>query len=337
MNRNVLIALGGALVVVLVLLSDAFFTVHQTQQALVLQFGNPVRVVKEPGLQVKLPFIQQVEYFERRVLGYDAPAVELILGDQRRLVVDTFARYRIDDPLSFRQTAGTEEAFVGRLAPIVISALRNVLGETSLIDLLSKDRTALMARIRELTNVQVTRFGVQVVDVRIKRADLPPENMEAVFRRMRAERLREANELRAQGDEIAQRIRARAEREARVLIAEAERDAEKLRGEGDAIAIETIAKVAEPAPEFFAFYRSLQAYRRALADGRTSYVISPNSEFFRFFGRLGLGREGAPATPPAPAAARPQAPPAATAEVPPAPPAGGGAPALLDGALPAGR
>jgi len=302
-NRNLLLGLGGALVVVLVLLSDTFFIVHQTKQALVLQFGNPVRVVQEPGLQVKLPFIQQVEHFERRVLGYDAPAVELILGDQRRLVVDVFARYRIGDPLAFRQTAGTENAFVGRLAPIVISALRNVLGEISLADLLSKDRTALMARIRDLTNAQVGRFGVEVVDVRIKRADLPPENMEAVFRRMRAERLREANELRAQGNEIAQRIRARADREARVLIAEAERDAEKLRGEGEAIAIETVARVANAEPEFFAFYRSLQAYRQALADGSTSYVLSPRSEFFRFFSRLGLGRGEGPAPAPVPPAA----------------------------------
>ncbi len=299
MNRNLLVALIGALVLVAILLSDTFFTVHQTRQALVLQFGNPVRVVREPGLQVKLPFIQQVEYFERRVLGYDAPAVELILGDQRRLVVDAFARYRIADALAFRQTAGTEDAFVGRLAPIMISALRNVLGETSLTDLLSRDRTALMARIRDLTNEQVDRFGVEVVDVRIKRADLPPENMEAVFRRMRAERLREANELRAQGNEIAQRIRARADREARVLIAEAERDAEKLRGEGDAEAIRIVSEVAGRDPDFFAFYRSLQAYRKALDEGNTRYVLSPESEFFRFFRRVtperaavGVGTDG---------------------------------------------
>ena len=303
-GRALMIALGVVAAVGLFLLANALFTVHQTKQALVLQFGNPVRVVKEPGLNIKIPIIQQVEYFERRVLDFDAAPVELILGDQRRLVVDAFARYRIDDPLRFRQTVGTEQAFVGRLSPIVISALRNVLGETSLFELLSADRRELMERIREQTNSRLAGFGVEVVDVRIKRADLPPENMEAVFRRMRAERLREANELRAQGNEIAQRIRARADRERTVLLAEAERDAQILRGEGDAEAIRIFAEAAGEDPEFYAFYRSMQAYLQALSDDTTSYVLSPASEFFRFFRTLGLDRP----PPPEPATGAPRPP-----------------------------
>ncbi len=288
MTRQLGIGIGVGAVLLLMLLGGALFTVHQTKQALVLQFGDPVRVIKEPGLHVKLPLIQQVEFFERRVLGYDAPAVELILGDQRRLVVDAFARYRIADPLRFRQSVGSELAFVARLEPILYSALRSVLGEVSLFELLSADRVKLMARIRDSSNVELQRFGVQVVDVRIKRADLPKENSEAIFRRMRAERLREANELRAQGAEIAQRIRARADRERTVLIAQAQRDAEIKRGEGDAEAIRIFAKAFGQDPQFFAFYRSMEAYKKALSDKDTSFVLSPKSEFFRFFDKLGL-------------------------------------------------
>lgn len=293
MSRQFVLGLGATLVVLLFLLADALFIVHQTKQALVLQFGNPVRVIQEPGLNLKLPVIQQVEEFERRVLDYDAPSVELILGDQRRLVVDAFARYRIADPLRFRQSVGSELAFVARLEPILYSGLRSVLGKVSLFQLLSADRAALMNAIREEANRQLDRFGVEVVDVRIKRADLPKENSDAIYRRMRAERLREANELRAQGAEVAQRIRARADRERQVLIAEAEQQAEILRGEGDAEALRIFAEAVGQDPEFFAFYRSMRAYRKALADGATSFVLSPKSEFFRFFDRIGVYPEGA--------------------------------------------
>ena len=307
MSRQVTIGLGVVGLLLLFLASSALFTVHQTKQALVLQFGNPVRVIKEPGLQFKLPLIQQVEYFERRVLGLDAPAVEVILGDQRRLVVDSFARYRIADPLRFRQSVGNESAFIARLEPILYSALRSVLGEVSLFELLSEDRAKLMARIRDGTNVELQRFGVEVVDIRIKRADLPKENSEAIFRRMRAERLREANELRAQGAEVAQRIRARADRERTVLVAQAKRDAEVLRGEGDSEAIRIFAEAFGQDKDFFAFYRSMQAYREALGDAQTNFVLSPQSEFFRFFDRLGLdvgttGRIGGGTPTPAPEA-----------------------------------
>lgn len=293
-----LVMIGAAFAaLVVVLLIGSVYTVHQSRQALILQFGNPVRVVREPGLGFKVPFIQQVEYFEKRVLDYDAPAVELILGDQKRLVVDAFTRYRIVDPLRFRQAAGSEALFRQRLEPTVFAALRSVLGETSLIDVLSKDRALLMNRIRDEANKALGRFGVEIVDVRIKRADLPAENSQAIFRRMQTEREREAKELRAQGAEIAQRIRARADRERRVLIAEAQKRAEILRGEGDAEAIRIFAEAFGQDVDFFKFYRTMQAYRQALADGNTSIVMSPESDFFRFFGSPGLvdGTPGRPA------------------------------------------
>ncbi len=288
MNSRVL-AVGGALAaLVLVLLIGSVFTVHQSRQALILQFGNPVRVVRDPGLGFKLPFIQQVEFFERRVLDFDAPSVELVLGDQKRLVVDAFTRYRITDPLRFRQAAGSEGLFRQRLEPTVFAALRSVLGETSLIEVLSKDRAVLMARIRDEANTALARFGVEIVDVRIKRADLPAENSQAIFRRMQTEREREAKELRAQGAEIGQRIRARADRERRVLIAESQKRAEILRGEGDAEAIRIFAEAFGQDIDFFKFFRTMQAYRQALGDGNTSLVMSPDSDFFRFFGSPGL-------------------------------------------------
>ena len=229
------------------------------------------------------------------MLDFDAPSVELVLGDQKRLVVDAFARYRITDPLRFRQSVGNELAFRGRLEPIIFSSLRSVLGEAPLFTILSQDRTQLMNRIKSEANTSLGGFGVELVDVRIKRADLPPENSQAMFRRMQTEREREAKELRAQGAEVGQRIRARADRERRVLIAEAERESQILRGQGDAEAIGIFAEAFGQDPEFFDFYRSLQAYREALGDGATSFVLSPDSEFFRFFN----GRAEAPAAAPA--------------------------------------
>lgn len=318
MSHRLLIGLAVAVVAGFFILSSALFTVHQTQQALVLQFGNPVRVVTEPGLNIKVPFIQQVEYFERRVLDFDAGSVELVLGDQKRLVVDAFTRYRITDPLRFRQSVGSEAAFRGRLEPITFSALRSVLGEVSLFTILSDERTRLMNRIRDEANASLQQFGVQVVDVRIKRADLPAENSQAIFLRMQTEREREARELRAQGAEIAQRIRARADRERRVLIAEAAREAEQIRGRGDAVAIGTFAEAFGQDADFFAFYRSMQAYRNALAGEATSYVLQPDSEFFRYFNSFESGSGEVAAAPAAPAVVADA--PADAAEPPTAPP-----------------
>lgn len=288
MSRRIGVIAGVAAVAALILLMGALFTVHQTRQALVLQFGNPVRVIDTPGLHAKLPFIQSVEFYEKRVLDFDAPSVELVLGDQKRLVVDAFARYRISNPLRFRQSAGSELAFRGRLEPIVFSSLRSVLGGVSLFQVLSSDRVQLMGRIRDEANRALNQFGVQLVDVRIKRADLPPENSQAIFRRMQTERDREAKELRAQGAEIGQRIRARADRERRVIIAEAQKESDIIRGQGDAESIRVFAEAFGQDVKFFDFYRSMQAYRNSLADGATSLVLSPENEFFRYFNELTL-------------------------------------------------
>ena len=324
MSHRLLIALAVVVVAAFFVLSGALFTVHQTQQALILQFGNPVRVVTEPGLHIKVPFVQQVEYFDRRVLDFDGGSVELVLGDQKRLVVDTFTRYRITNPLLFRQSVGSEAAFIGRLEPITFSALRSVLGEVSLFTILSDERTRLMSRIRDEANASLQQFGVQVVDVRIKRADLPAENSQAIFLRMQTEREREARELRAQGAEIAQRIRARADRERRVLIAEAGRDAQQVRGRGEGVAIGTFADAFGKDTDFFSFYRSMQAYRTALAGDATSYVLQPDSEFFRYFNSFeGLSEAVAKAGASAPVAAAGEgagaedAPAAAATSVPP--------------------
>jgi modulator of FtsH protease HflC len=283
MNRNLLIGLGALGAVLLVLALSALFTVHQTQQALVLQFGDPKRVIQEPGLHVKIPFIQNAIYIDRRVLDYDAESQEVILGDQKRLVVDSFARYKIIDPLRFYQSVGTEQILRGRIDTILDASLRKVLGEVPLFTVLSADRGALMSRIRDQANIEAEQFGIDVVDVRVKRADLPAENSQAIYRRMQTEREREAKELRAQGAELAQRIRSRADRERRVIIAEAQKEAQIIRGEGDGQAVNIFADAFGRDIEFFTFYRSMQAYRGALADGSTSFVLSPDSEFFRFF------------------------------------------------------
>ena len=284
MNRNLLIGIGAAFAVLVMLAASALFTVHQTQQALVLQFGNPKRIVTEPGLHVKLPFIQNAIYIDRRVLDFDALSEEVILGDQKRLVVDAFARYRIVDPLRFYQSVGSEAVLRGRINTILDASLRKVLGEVPLFTVLSEDRSALMNRIRDQANAEAKQFGIDVIDVRIKRADLPAENSQAIYRRMQTEREREAKELRAQGAEMAQRIRSRADRERRVIIAEAEKEAQIIRGEGDGQAVRIFAEAFGRDVDFFTFYRSMQAYRDAFGDDNTSFVLSPDSEFFRFFG-----------------------------------------------------
>jgi len=293
MNRNLLIAAGAVAAVLLVLAMSALFTVHQTQQALVLQFGNPKRVVQEPGLHVKLPFIQNAVYIDRRVLDFDAEAQEVILGDQKRLVVDSFTRYKIVDPLRFYQSVGSETVLRGRIDTILDASMRKVLGEVPLFTVLSADRGELMSSIRNQANIEAQQFGIEIVDVRIKRADLPAENSQAIYRRMQTEREREARELRAQGAELAQRIRSRADRERRVLIAEAEKEGEIIRGEGDAQAVRIFADAFGQDIDFFSFYRSMQAYRSALGDDSTSVVLSPDSEFFRFFSHPGTELETA--------------------------------------------
>jgi membrane protease subunit HflC len=286
MSRGRLIAIGIGLLVILILAFASTFKVRQGEQALLLQFGDPRAVITEPGLYVKIPFVQNVEYFERRILDYDVPVEEVIGSDQKRLVVNTFARYRIVDPLKFYQTVGTEAAVRARLGAILNARTREVLGQVPLITVLSGERRELMDQIAALVNVEAAGFGVDVIDVRIRRADLPEENSQAVYQRMQTEREREAKEFRAQGDEESQRIRSRADRERIVILAEAERESQILRGEGDATANQISREAYGRDPEFYAFYRSMQAYRVALGNDDTSMVLSPDSEFFRFFGEI---------------------------------------------------
>ncbi|MCG8689643.1 MAG: protease modulator HflC [Minwuiales bacterium] len=285
MNK-LLLVLGIAVVVVGVVGLNTLFTVHQTQQALVLQFGEPKRIVQEPGLNVKIPFIQNVVYLDKRILSLDAPPEEVITSDQKRIVVDGFSRFRITDALRFYQTVGNENIARSRLAGLVNSSLRNVLGEVELLTLVSGERFSLMRQITDSVNAGASSLGIEVVDVRIKRADLPPENSQAIYRRMQTEREREAKEARARGAEEALRIRSRADRDRTVLLAEAQKQSEILRGEGDGARARIFNDAAQQNPEFYAFYRSLQAYRQSLTGDGTSMVLSPDSDFFQFFGDI---------------------------------------------------
>ena len=300
MNR--LIIAGIALVAVLVVLASSLFAVHQTQQVLITQFGQPIRVVQTPGLNWKVPFIQTVIGFDRRLLDFDAQGQEVILGDQRRLVVDTFTRYRITDPLRFYQTVGATEGGIRlRLGPIVSSSLRNTLGNEPLLAVLSADRARIMGEIRQRVNAEARSFGIEVTDVRIRRADLPEENTQAILSRMQSERERVAREERAQGAEQAQRIRAAAERDRTVLIAEAQANADILRGQGEQTAIRIFADAFQKDPEFFQFWRTMQAWREAFSDGDTRLLLSPDSDFFQYF-RTITPPGTAPAPPARPAA-----------------------------------
>ena len=290
MSRGRLIAIGIGLLVILILALVSTFKVRQGEQALLLQFGDPRAVITEPGLYVKIPFVQNVEYFERRILDYDVPVEEVIGSDQKRLVVNTFARYRIVDPLKFYQTVGTEAAVRARLGAILNARTREVLGQVPLITVLSGERRELMDQIAALVNVEAAGFGVDVIDVRIQRADLPEQNSQAIYLRMQTEREREGKEFRAQGAEMAQRIRSSAERERTVLLAEAERDAQILRGKGDAERIRIFGEAVSADPEFYAFLRSMEAYGRSFTAGDTTMVLTPDSEFFEYFDAApGLG------------------------------------------------
>ncbi len=290
MNRILLVALAIVVLAIGVVATGMLFIVHETEQALVVRLGEPRRVIQQPGLHMKLPFIENVLYFDDRVLDYAPPAEEIIPSDQKRVVVDTFARFRITSPLQFYQAnQGSEAVARDRLRGILISSLRRVIGNRTLASLLSEERAEIMRQIREETNERAAALGIEVIDVRIRRADLPQANAEAIYQRMQSEREREAREFRAQGAELAQRIRSRAERERTVIIAEAQRQAQILRGEGDADATAIYADAFNRDPEFFAFYRSMEAYRNSLTSEGTTLVLTPDSDFFRYFGTTGLG------------------------------------------------
>jgi len=282
-QRPVVIAVGA--VIALIVLLSSVFTVHQRQQALVLQFGEPVAVVTEPGLHVKAPWpFQNVLYVDKRVLMLNLPTEEVIAQDRKRLVVDAFARWRITDPLRFYQALTDENVAQVRLQPILGSNVRRILGAQTFAAVLSGERARLMLDIRDGVNAETQNFGIEIVDVRIRRADLPTQNSDAIYRRMQQERVREANEYRAMGAQISQEIRSKADRDVTVLLAEAQKLSEITRGEGDAEKNRIFAEAFSRDPDFFAFYRSMNAYQASLKGDNTTVILSPDSEFFRYFG-----------------------------------------------------
>jgi membrane protease subunit HflC len=283
MNRFGLLVGTVVAVIVLLIGLSCFYTVNQTEQALLLQFNAPREIVTEPGLHTKIPWVQSVVFLDKRLLNLEAPSEEVIAQDKKRLVVDAFARWRILDPLRFYQSLYDLDTAQLRLTPILSSNVRRVLGSQNFAAVLSARRGELMRDIRDNMNRDSGNFGIRIVDVRIRHADLPAENSQAIYNRMKQERAREANEYRAEGSEIYQRIRARAEREQTVLVAEATRESSILRGRGDAEKTRILAEAYGQDPDFFAFYRSMQAYETALPGDNTTLVTSPNSDFFRYF------------------------------------------------------
>jgi modulator of FtsH protease HflC len=298
MNPRILALVGGLLVIAGIVVISSLFTVNQTESALLLQFGRPVRVIDQAGLQVKLPFVQNVVFFDRRLLDVEPPPEEVIAADQKRAIVDTYTRYRIVNPLLFFQTVGGEDAVRARLSVMVSSSMRQVIGKVPLSALLSVQRAPIMQKIRDEVRTAAKGFGIEVVDTRIRRVDLPVQNSEAIYARMNSERQQQAALYRAEGAQEAATVRANADRDVTVILADAQRDAQELRGQGDAAATAIYAKAYGQDENFFAFYRSLQAYRDALSGRETSFVLSPTSDFFRYF----QGPGGASSAPPGGAA-----------------------------------
>ena len=268
-----------------VVIFQSLFIVQEISQAIVLQFGDPKKFVTKAGLNFKLPFIQNVVYLDKRILNLDNDPEEVIAADQKRLIVDAFARFKIVDPLKFYISVGNERVARSRLSTIINSRIRGVLGTQELATLLSTDRARQMQIIQSQVNQEAQNFGINIVDVRIKRADLPPANSEAIYKRMQTEREREAKEFRAQGAEIAQKIRSTADKDVTVILAQANKKSEIMKGEGDGERNKIFANAFGRDPQFFAFYRAMQAYEKALIGGETSLVLSPDSEFFKFFGK----------------------------------------------------
>jgi membrane protease subunit HflC len=292
--------LAGGIVAALVLAAlivayGSLFTVYQTDQVIVVRLGQPIRVVTTPGLNFKVPLLDSVISVDKRIVDLENPAQEVIASDQKRLVVDAFARYRINDALKFYQTIGAIEGANARLSTLLNSALRRVLGEASTIDIVRDKRAQLMSQVRTQLENEAQSFGIAIVDVRIRRADLPEQNSQAVYQRMQTERQREAAEFRAEGSQRSQEIRAKADRDVTVLIAEAQSKGEQTRGEGDAERNRIYAEAYGRDPDFFTFYRSMQAYESGLRSNDTRMVLKPDSDFFRYFGDpTGKNREAAP-------------------------------------------
>jgi len=274
-----------AIVIIGVLLFQSIIIVQEINQAIVLQFGDPKKIISKAGLNFKLPFIQNVVYLDKRVLNLDNPPEEVIASDQKRLIIDAITRFQITDPLKFYISVGNERVARSRLSTIINSRIRGVLGTQELATLLSTERTKQMTIIRNDVNEEAKSFGIKIIDVRIKRADLPPANSDAIYKRMQTERQREAKEFRAQGAEIAAKITSTADKDVTVLLANAKKQSEIMKGEGDGQRNKIFADAFGRDPQFFAFYRAMQAYETALIGGQTSLVLSPDSEFFKFFGK----------------------------------------------------
>ena len=288
MQDRILKALIFIVIVAGFLVYSTFFIVKETQQAIVLQLGEPKKVYKDAGLYWKIPLLQNVQIIDKRVLDIDAPAEEVIALDQKRIIVDAYAKFIITDPLKFYISVGNERVAQSRLSSIINAKIRGVLGKEELATLVSKDRARLMDQITKDVNTEAEKLGIQIIDVRIKRADLPQANSEAIFRRMQTEREREAKEFRAEGAEIAQTIRSTADKEVTIILAEANKKSEILKGEGDGKRNKIFAEAFGKDPDFFSFYRAMQSYEKSLIGGETSLILSPDSEFFRFFGKSGL-------------------------------------------------
>ena len=271
-----------------VVIFQSLFIVQEISQAIVLQFGDPKKIITKAGLNFKLPFIQNVVYLDKRILNLDNEPEEVIAADQKRLIVDAFARFKIVDPLKFYISVGNERVARSRLATIINSRIRSVLGTQELATLLSTDRAVHMGTIQNDVNTEAQNFGITIVDVRIKRADLPPANSEAIYARMQTERQREAKKFRAQGAEMAAKITSTADKEVTVILANANKQSEIMKGEGDGSRNRIFAQAFGKDPEFFGFYRAMQSYEKALIGGDTSLILSPDSDFFKFFGNTGV-------------------------------------------------
>jgi membrane protease subunit HflC len=289
MNKIILAILGAVVVVAGILATASIFTVHQTQQALILQFGNPVRVETTPGLKVKLPFVQNVTFYDRRILDLDPPAQEIILNDQKRINVDSFVRYKIVDPLEFLKTAQTDANFRQIFGGRLNAAVRSQVGKVLLGDMLSNKRDDVMELISSELKAQASQFGIEVIDVRIGRTDLPDTTSQSVYNRMRSQRIAEASKLRAQGAELKAKTQAEANRERTVILADAEKEGQIQRGIGEGNKTAILNKAYGVDRDFFEFYRSMEAYSVAFGEG-TTMVLSPDSDFFKFFGSINGGK-----------------------------------------------
>jgi len=285
MNRVTLAVIGIIVIAAGIIVFSALFTVHQTQQALVLQFGNPIRAETEPGLKFKLPFVQNITFFDRRILDLDPPAQEIILNDQKRINVDSFVRYKIVDPLEFRKTAQSDANFRQIFGGRLNAAVRSEVGKVLLGDMLSNKRNDVMQRITEQLKVQAPQFGIEVVDVRIGRTDLPETTSQSVYNRMRSQRIAEAAKLRAQGAELKAKTQAEADRDRTIILAEAQKNSQILRGQGEGAKTTILNEAFGQDMDFFEFYRSMEAYNEAFGEG-TTMVLSPDSDFFKFFGDI---------------------------------------------------